>query len=153
MTRSVPEGFTALTPYLALRDAAKAIDFYREALGAEELYRLPTPDGRIAHAELQLRDARIMVSDEMPGWDNRSAQTLGGSPVGLFVYCEDVDALAKRFIAAGGEVVRPVEDQFYGDRTGTVRDPEGFTWTLAQHIEDVSPEEMARRMSAMFASP
>lgn len=148
--RAVPEGYTALTTYLTLRDAAKAIEFYRAALGAEELYRLPMPDGRIAHAELQLRDARLMLSDEMPGWGNKSAHTLGGTPVGLCVYCEDVDALARRFVDAGGEVVRPVEKQFYGDRSGTFRDPEGLTWTLAQHVEEVTPEEMGRRMAEMF---
>lgn len=150
MSKAIPEGYTALTPYLALRDAAKAIEFYKAALGAEEIYRLPMPDGRIAHAELQLRDARLMLSDEQPEWGNKSALTVGGSPIGLCVYCEDVDALAARFVAAGGKPVRPIENQFYGDSTGTFEDPEGYKWTLAQHVEDVSPEEMGRRMAKMF---
>lgn len=149
MSKVVPEGYNTITAYLCLRDAAKAIDFYVEALGARELYRLPMPDGKVAHAELQIGDSRIMVSDEMEGWGNQSAKSLGGTPVVLCVYVADVDAAAARFVAAGGTVSRPLANEFYGDRTGQFVDPEGYKWTLSQHLENVSPEEMMRRMAAM----
>ena len=146
MPKAVPEGYNSITPYLALRDAAKAIAFYKEALGATELYRLPMPNGKLGHAELQIGNSRIMMSDEAPEWGNKSARSLGGTPIGLCLYTDNVDALAERFVKAGGKVVRPVENQFYGDRSGTFEDPEGYKWTLAQHVEDVAPDEMQRRM-------
>jgi len=149
MVQAIPEGFHSVTPYLALSDAAKAIAFYEAALGAKEVYRLPMPDGSIAHAELQIGNSRVMLSSENPAWGNRSAKTMGGSPIGLCIYTDDVDALAKRFVAAGGKEVRPLSNQFYGDRTGVFEDPEGYKWTLAQHVEDVSPEEMMARMAKM----
>jgi PhnB protein len=149
MPKAVPEGFNSITPYLALRDAAKAIAFYKEALGATELYRLPMPNGKLGHAELQIGNSRIMMSDEAPEWGNKSARSLGGTPIGLCLYTDNVDALAERFVKAGGKVVRPVENQFYGDRSGTFEDPEGYKWTLAQHVEDVAPDEMQRRMQKM----
>ena len=149
MPKAIPDGYHTLTPYIALRDAAKAIEFYKAALGATELYRLPMPGGKIAHAELQIGDSRLMVSDEMPEWGNKSAKGYGGTPVGLCIYTENVEALAERFMKAGGKVVRPLENQFYGDRSGQFEDPEGYKWTLMQHIEDVSPEEMQRRMEKM----
>ena len=149
MPKAVPEGYHSVTPYLALRDAAKAIAFYKEALGATELYRLPMPNGKLGHAELQIGNSRIMVSDESPEWGNKSAKSLGGTPIGLCMYTDNVDALAERFLKAGGKVVRPVENQFYGDRSGTFEDPEGYKWTLAQHVEDVAPDEMQRRMEKM----
>lgn len=151
MPKAIPDGYHTLTPYLSMRDAAKAIEFYKAALGATELYRMPLPDGKIAHAELQVGDSRFMLSDEMPDWDNKSAKTYGGTPVGLCVYTENVDALAERFVKAGGKVIRPLENQFYGDRSGKFEDPEGYTWTLMQHVEDVSPEEMQRRMEKQGA--
>ncbi|XXF78339.1 VOC family protein [Myxococcaceae bacterium GXIMD 01537] len=147
MPKAIPDGFHTLTPYIALRDAAKAIEFYKAALGAKELYRLPMPGGAVAHAELQIGDSRIMVSSENPEWGNKSAQTYGGTPVFLCIYTENVDALAERFVKAGGKVLRPLANQFYGDRSGTFEDPEGYRWTLAQHVEDVTPEEMQRRMA------
>lgn len=147
--KAIPEGFHTITPYLALRDASAAIAFYEKALGAKELYRLPMPGGAIGHAELLIGNSRIMVSSEMPDFGNKSAQSFGGSPIGLCIYVENVDAFADRFVKAGGKVVRPLENQFYGDRSGTFEDPEGYKWTLAQHIEDVSPEEMAARMAKM----
>ncbi len=150
MPKAIPDGYHSLTPYLSLRDAAKAIAFYEAALGAKELYRLPMPGGKVAHAEIQIGDSRIIVADEMPEWGNKSAKTMGGSPMGLNIYTENVDALAERFVKAGGKVVRPLENQFYGDRSGHFEDPEGYRWTLAQHIEDVSPEEMQRRMDKMM---
>lgn len=149
MPKAIPDGYHSLTPYLALRDAAKAIEFYKAALGATEIYRLPMPGGKIGHAELQIGNSRLMVSDEMPEFGNKSASAYGGSPVGLCIYTENVDALAERFVKAGGKQVRPLENQFYGDRSAQFLDPEGFKWTLAQHIEDVSPEEMQRRMAKM----
>ncbi|MCP3141531.1 VOC family protein [Pyxidicoccus xibeiensis] len=149
MPKAIPEGYHTLTPFLTLRDAAKAIEFYKAALGAVELYRLPMPGGKVAHAELRIGDSRMMVADEMPEWGNKSAKTLGGSPIGLSIYTENVDALAERFVKAGGKVLRPVENQFYGDRSGQFEDPEGNKWTLGQHVEDVSPEEMQRRMAKM----
>jgi PhnB protein len=149
MPKAIPDGYHSLTPYLALSDAAKAIEFYKAALGATELFRMPMPNGKIAHAELQIGDSRLMVSDEMPEWGNKSAKGYGGTPVGLCIYTENVEALAERFVKAGGKVVRPLENQFYGDRSGHFEDPEGYKWTLAQHVEDVSPEEMQRRMAKM----
>ncbi len=149
MVQAIPEGFHSVTPYLALTDAAKAIAFYEAALGAKEVYRLPMPDGKIAHAEITIGNSRIMLSDEMPGWGNASAKTLGGSPIGLCVYVDDVDALAAQFVKAGGKEIRPLSNQFYGDRTGQFEDPEGYKWTLGQHVEDVSPEEMMARMAKM----
>lgn len=149
MANAVPAGYHAVTPYLAFANATRAIAFYERALGARELYRLPMPNGKIGHAELQIGDCRLMLSDESPEWGHKSPTTIGGSPVGLCLYTEDVDALAQRFLQAGGKVVRPVANQFYGDRSGQFEDPEGYRWTLAQHIEDVSPEEMARRAAAL----
>ncbi|HZH78886.1 MAG TPA: VOC family protein [Archangium sp.] len=150
MPKAIPDGYSSLTPYLSLSDAAKAIEFYKAALGATELYRLPMPGGKIAHAEVQIGNSRIMLSDEMPDWGNKSAKSYGGTPVGLCIYTENVDALAERFVKAGGKLVKPLENQFYGDRSGQFEDPEGYKWTLAQHIEDVSPEEMQRRMAKMM---
>jgi PhnB protein len=149
MPKAIPDGYHTLTPYLALTDAAKAIEFYKAALGATELYRLPMAGGKVGHAELQIGNSRLMVSDAMPDWGNRSAKDYGGTPVGLCIYSENVDALAERFLKAGGKQVRPLENQFYGDRSGQFEDPEGYKWTLMQHIEDVSPEEMQKRMAKM----
>jgi PhnB protein len=147
MVKAIPEGYHAVTPYLTLKDASRAIAFYKEALGAKEIYRLPMPDGRLGHAEMQIGDCRIMMADESPEWGNKSAKAFGGSPVVMCIYAEGVDSLCERFVKAGGKVVRPLQNQFYGDRSGTFEDPEGYRWTLAQHIEDVSPEEMQRRMA------
>lgn len=149
MPKAIPDGYHSLTPYLSVRDAAKAIEFYKAALGATELLRLPMPGGKLAHAELQIGNSRFMLADENPDWGNKSAQSFGGSPMTLMVYSENVDALAERFVKAGGKVVRPLENQFYGDRTGTFEDPEGYKWMLSQNIEEVSPEEMQRRMEKM----
>ncbi|HYO65859.1 MAG TPA: VOC family protein [Archangium sp.] len=150
MPKAIPDGYHSLMTYISLRDAAKAIEFYKAALGATELYRLPMPGGKVAHAELQIGDSRLMVADAMPEWGNKSAKDLGGTPVGLCVYTENVDALNERFLKAGGKQLKPLENQFYGDRTAQVEDPEGYKWTLAQHVEDVTPEEMQRRMEKMM---
>ncbi|HET6147644.1 MAG TPA: VOC family protein [Polyangia bacterium] len=152
--KPIPAGFHSLTPYISVKGAAEAIAFYRAALGAEELYRLDMPDGRVGHAELRIGDSRLMLADEMPDMPDavaRSPRTLGGTTFGLHVYLPDVDAAFRRAIEAGGAIKRPVEDQFYGDRSGTFADPFGHVWTLATRIEDVSPEEMRRRLDKMSA--
>jgi PhnB protein len=149
MPKAIPDGYHAITPYISCRDATKAIAFYKQALGAQEMYRLPMPNGKIGHAELKMGDSMFMLADESEEWGNKSAKTLGGSPMGLCFYTDDVERVADRFCKAGGKVVRPIELQFYGDRSGQFEDPEGYKWTLAQHVEDVSPEELKRRMSKM----
>jgi PhnB protein len=145
-----PSGYHSVTPYLAIRDAGAAIDFYARAFGAELVMKLGMPDGTIAHAEIRIGDSILMMSEENPEWGNRSPLALGGSPVFLMIYVPDVDAAFARALAAGAEQVKPVEDQFYGDRSGTLKDPFGYQWTLATHVEDVSAEEGQRRMEAMF---
>jgi PhnB protein len=154
MVKPIPEGYHTVTPYLIVKGAARALEFYKKAFNATELYRMEGPGGTIGHAEFQIGDSRIMIADEFPDMGARSPETIGGSPVGLCIYIEDVDALFKQALAAGGKQERPVVDQFYGDRSGTLRDPFGHQWTLATHKEDVSPEEMKRRMEeAMKKSP
>jgi PhnB protein len=145
-----PEGYHSVTPYLAIRDAKSALDFYARAFVAELVLKLDMPDGKIAHAEIRIGDSILMMSEENPDWGNRSPASLGGSPVSLMIYVPDADAAFARALAAGAEQVRPVEDQFYGDRSGTLKDPYGYQWTLATHIEDVSTEEAQQRMEAMF---
>jgi PhnB protein len=143
--RPIPEGYHALTPYLIVHDATAALAWYVSALGAQELYRVPGPDGKIGHSELQLGDSRFMLADEVPAAMAKSARTYGGSAMNLLLYVEDVDARFAQAVAAGAKAVRPVVDQFYGDRSGSLEDPFGFFWTLATHVEDLSPEEIMRR--------
>jgi len=145
-----PPGYHSVTPYLALRDARAAIEWYALAFGAERVLSLDTPDGAIAHAEIRIGDTILMLAEENAAWGNRSPLALGGSPVSLLIYVPDVDAAFARALAAGATRVRPVEDQFYGDRSGTLSDPFGYQWTLATHIEEVSAEEAQRRMIAML---
>lgn len=149
----VPPGYHTVTPYLIVRGAAQAIEFYKQAFGAEEVMRLPMPDGSIAHAEIKIGDSHVMLGEENPAWGNKSPTTLGGTGGGLMIYLPDVDAAFARAVAAGAAVTKPVEDQFYGDRSGSVTDPFGHVWTLSTHVEDVAPEEIQRRMDAMFAQP
>ncbi|HWX18642.1 MAG TPA: VOC family protein [Candidatus Binatia bacterium] len=149
--KPIPDGHHTVTPYLILSNAAKGIEFYKSAFGATELMRISMPGGKVGHAELQLGDSRIMLADEYPEIGARSPQTIGGTPVTLAVYVEDVDAVAKRALAAGAKVLKPVKDQFYGDRSGTFTDPFGHQWTIATHKEDVPPQEIERRAAAMFA--
>jgi len=150
--KPIPEGFHTLTPYLILRGAAQAIDFYKQAFGAEELFRMPVPDGKtIGHAEIKLGDSILMLADEAPEMGFRSPQSLNGTPVSFLIYVEDVDAAFTRAVGAGATVERPLEDRFYGDRTGTLRDPFGHQWSLATHKEDVSPEELEKRAAAEHA--
>lgn len=144
--KPVPEGYHSVTPYLSVDGAVEAIEFYKKAFGAKELFRMPMPGGKIGHAEIQIGDSRIMLADENPEMGGRSPKSLGGSPVGLMVYVEDVDRQFQQAIAAGARVTRPLKDQFYGDRSGNIEDPFGHKWTVATHIEDVAPEEMEKRM-------
>ena len=146
--KAIPDGSEGATPYLSIKGASDAIEFYKKAFGATEIMRLGGPDGRIGHAELKIAKAKIMLADEFPEMNFLSPRTLGGSPVTIHIYVEDVDALAAQAEAAGAKVKRPVADQFYGDRAGSLEDPFGHVWHFATHIEDVSPEEMQRRAAA-----
>jgi PhnB protein len=148
--KPIPDGYPSVTPYLPIDGAEAAIEFYTTVLGAKERMRMPAPGGKIGHAELELGDSLIMVSDAFPEMGHRTAKQLGGSPVSVAVYVEDVDAVFERAVAAGATVVRPVEDQFYGDRAGSFDDPWGHRWSVATHVEDVSPDEMARRSAEMM---
>jgi PhnB protein len=143
--KPIPEGYYSVTPYLVVDDAARAIEFYKEAFGATELMRMPGPDGKIGHAEIKIGNSPVMLADEAPAMGAKSGKTLGGSPVGLMIYVEDCDTVFKRALAAGGTEVRPLTDQFYGDRSGTLLDPYGLQWTVSTHMEDIAPEEMGRR--------
>jgi PhnB protein len=139
----IPKGYHAVTPYLAIKGAAKAIDFYKTAFGATERFRMPSPDGKsLMHAELQLGDSVVMLADEFPGMGFVGPKTLKGTPVTIHLYVADVDATFKKAVAAGAKKKRPVEDQFYGDRSGTVVDPFGHVWHLSTHVKDVTPEEL-----------
>jgi PhnB protein len=146
-----PQGYHSVTPYLTIDNAAAAIEFYGKALGAKEIARMPAPGGKIGHAELQIGDSRIMLSDEFPQMGGKSAKTLGGTPVALHVYVENVDEVAARAISAGMKVRSPVKTEFYGDRVGSFEDPFGFKWFISTHVEEVSPEEMDRRAKEAFA--
>jgi PhnB protein len=149
--KPIPEGYHSITPYLTVRGADRAIDFYRRAFGAEELFRLNGPDGKtVMHAELKIGDSRFFLGDEVPGMDGRSPETLGGSPSGIYLYVKDVDEAFRKAVAAGATVKRSLEDMFWGDRTGSVLDPFGHTWDLATRREDVPPEEMKRRGNEFF---
>ena len=146
--KPIPDNYHAVTPYLIIKEAAKAIDFYKKVFGATEVMRMPGPGGKVMHAELKIGDSVIMLADENPEMDARSPQSFGGTPVSLMVYVEDVDSVFKRAISAGAKELRPLQNQFYGDRSGTISDPFGHKWTVSTHVEDVSPEEMQRRMAA-----
>jgi PhnB protein len=146
--KPIPDGYHSVTPYLAVRNAAKAIEFYQKALGAQEVLRMPTPDGGIAHAEIKIGDSVVMMADEHPDIDFLGPQSRGGATSALMVYVEDVDAQFKKAVDAGATVTRPLKDEFYGDRVGSVRDPFGHVWHLATHKEDLTPEEMQARMEA-----
>lgn len=141
----IPEGFHTVTPYLCVKDAARAIEFYKKAFGATEVMRLAEPSGRIGHAELRIGDSPVMLADEFPEMGFLSPESLGGSPVRINLFVEDVDALTSQAIAAGAKVQQSVADQFYGERSGTIMDPFGHIWLISTRIEDLSPEEMQRR--------
>jgi len=143
--KPIPQGFHTATPYLTLNDAAGAIEFYKKAFGANEIMRMDAPGGKIGHAEIRIGDSPIMLSDEMPGSNARSPQSLGGTTGGIFLYVEDVNSVHRQAVAAGAKSVMEPQDMFWGDRFGTVTDPYGHVWSLATHIEDVAPDEMAKR--------
>jgi PhnB protein len=148
---AIPAGYHTATPFMIIGDAAAAIEFYKKAFGAVELYRMPTPDGKIAHAEIKIGDSPFMIAEEAPDRGYLGAKALGGTPISILLYVEDVDAMAEQAIAAGATLVKPVRDEFYGDRTGSFADPFGHQWHIATHKEDVSPEEMNRRMNEHMA--
>lgn len=146
--KPIPEGYHSVTPYLIIKGAAAAIDYYKKVFGATDLFRMQAPDGKIGHAEIKIGDSPIMLADEHPELGHVGPQTLGGTSVGIMIYVDDVDTMFKQAITAGGKEVKPVEDQFYGDRSGTLKDPFGHMWTVATHVEDVPPEEMEKRAAA-----
>jgi PhnB protein len=146
--RPIPEGFHSVTPYLILQDTAAALDFYKRAFGATELVRMPGPGGKVMHAEMKIGDSILMMADAFPDMGFRDPKALGGTTVSLALYVADVDARFNQAVAAGGKVLYPVKDQFYGDRSGTLTDPFGHVWTISTHKEDLSPEEIGRRMAA-----
>jgi PhnB protein len=143
--KPVPEGYHTVTPYLIVDGAAKALDFYKKAFNAKEIMRMEGPDGKIGHAEIRIGDSPIMLADEHPEMGFRGPRTLGGAAVGICLYVEDVDGMTECAIAAGAKVLRAVQDQFYGDRSGTVEDPFGHVWTISTHKEDLSEEEIRKR--------
>ena len=151
--KSIPEGYHAVTPALVVGDAARALAFYAAAFGAKERMRLPGPGGKVAHAEMSVGDSAFMVSDEFPDWGNVGPRPGVPSPVRIGLYVDDVDATVRRAVAAGAKVLIPVADQFYGDRSARLEDPFGHTWIVATHKEDVSPEEIVRRMAALPKGP
>ena len=146
--KPIPDGYHTLTPYLIIKGATQALDFYKKAFGATELFRMEAPGGKIGHAEIKIGDSPIMLADEHPEIGAVSPQTVGGCPVHLMIYVDDVDSVFKQAVAAGAKVKDPVTDKFYGDRMGGVTDPFGFLWYIATHVEDVSPEEMSKRAAA-----
>jgi PhnB protein len=148
--KPIPDGYHSVTPYLSIKDAANAIEFYKRAFGATELFRLVAPSGEIGHAEIKIGDSQIMLADPCEEGTFRNPQTLGGTSVGLHVYVEDVDTLFARAVDAGAKTVRAVQDQFYGDRTGTLEDPFGHVWFLATHKEDLTFEEINKRAAALY---
>ena len=151
-TKSIPDGYHSVTPYLIIKGAANAIDFYKRAFGATELMRMPSPDGTIGHAEIKIGDSAIMLADEHPKMGHLSPQSLGGTGVSLMIYLDKVDDVFKRAVAAGAKELQPVKDQFYGDRSGTLQDPFGHVWTIATHVEDIPPEEMRIRAEKYMQS-
>jgi PhnB protein len=148
----IPKDYNSVTPYLIIKGAAQAIDYYKKVFGATETMRMPGPEGKIGHAELKIGNSNIMLADENPsmGAGHTSAATVGGSPVSLYVYLPNVDEVVKRATTEGAKLLGPVQDQFYGDRTGFIQDPFGHLWGVATHIEDVSPKEMQERMKKMM---
>ena len=147
--KPIPAGYHSITPYLVIKGAAKAIDYYKKAFGAKEIMRMATPDGSVGHAELKIGDSIVMMGEEVPQMGYRAPQA--STPVGLMLYVDDVDRVFQQAIAAGGRVDKEVQNQFYGDRSGTLYDPFGHMWTVATHVEDVSEEEMKQRMAKYMA--
>jgi PhnB protein len=150
--RPIPEGYHTVTPYLCVKGASDALEFYKKAFGATEIMRMAAPDGKIGHSELQIGDSRVMLADEFPEMGFLSPRTLGGSPVTMHLYVEDADAIVDRATGAGAKITRPVADQFYGDRGGQVEDPFGHKWYVSTHKEDLTMEEIDKRREAQFAT-
>jgi PhnB protein len=150
--KPIPDGYHAVTPYLALDNAAEAIEYYKKAFGAKERGRMDAPGGKIGHAELEIGDALVMLSDALPQFSTRPPKELGGTSASVFLYVEDVDAVVKQAVDAGGTVEMEVADQFWGDRFGSITDPFGHVWAIATHVEDVPPEEMAERAKEAMAA-
>lgn len=148
--KAIPDGYHAVTPYLFIKGAGRAIEFYKKAFGAKERLRLDMPGGGVAHAELEIGNSVIMMGEECPAMEAKSPQSIGGSPVMIHLYVDDVDAVFKRAVSEGAKVLQPLEDKFYGDRSGSVTDPFGHLWGIATHKEDVPPDEINRRAAAMF---
>ncbi len=151
-TKPIPEGYQTLTPYLAVDNATEAIEFYKRAFGAKERVRMPGPEGTIGHAELEIGDSLVMLSDPFPQSTTRPPKELGGTSASVFMYVEDVDATVEQAVGAGAKVTMEVADQFWGDRFGTVSDPFGHLWSIATHVEDLTPEEIAERGKAAMAA-
>ncbi|WP_298273518.1 VOC family protein [Geobacter sp.] len=152
MTRPIPEGFHTVTPMFMFKDARKALEFYKRAFGAEELFAMPGPDGKgVMHAELRIGSSILMMGEEHPQEPCKSAETIGGSPVSFYIYLENVDEAFRRAVEAGAEARMPVQDMFWGDRAGAVQDPFGYSWTLATHIKDLTPQEIQQGAQAFFA--
>ncbi len=152
MTKAIPEGYQTVTPMFVFKDARKAIEFYKRAFGAQEKYTMPGPDGKgVMHAELRIGSSIIMLGEENPQCLGKSAETIGGSPVGFYLYVENADGAFRRAIEAGAESEMPVDNMFWGDRVGTVQDPFGYKWMLATHVEDLTPEEIEQGAKAAFA--
>jgi PhnB protein len=149
-TKPIPEGYHSITPYLTIRDASRAIEFYKKAFGACEVSRMDFPGGKVGHAELQIGDSKIMLSDEFPEMGGRGPQSVGGTPVLLHLYVEDADAVVRQAVSVGAKAINPVEDQFYGDRGGKLEDPFGHVWYVATHKEDLSREEIEQRAKEKF---
>ena len=149
-TPAIPEGYRTATPYLIVQGAADAIEYYKRAFGATEMLRMADPQGRVGHAEFRIGDSVIMLADEHPAMGYRGPRALGGSSVSILLYLDDVDTVFERAVKAGAKALRPVADQFYGDRSGTLEDPFGHVWTIATHVEDVPPEELKRRAEAVM---
>ena len=147
---AIPEGYEGAMPYLIIKDAARALEFYRKAFGATEIMRVAGPGGSVGHAEIKIGEAIIMLADEFPEMNCKSPHSFGGSPVSIMVYVQDVDAFVKQAVAAGAKVVTPVENKFYGDRSGSLEDPFGHHWHFATHVEDVLPDELAKRAEAFM---
>ena len=147
--KSIPDNYPRVTPYLSIEGAADAIEFYKKAFGATERMRIGAPGGKVGHAEIEIEGGLVMLADEFPDMEFRSPKALGGCPVTVHIYVQDVDSFCKRAQGAGATVLRAVADQFYGDRSCQLRDPFGHTWSIATHVEDVSPEEMQKRMAKL----
>ena len=146
--KAIPQGYEGATPYLIIKDAARALEFYKKAFGAAEIMRIPSPGGKVGHAEIKIGAAILMLADESPEMNCKSPQSFGGTPVSIMVYVQDVDAFVTQAVSVGAKVLRPVETKFYGDRSGSLEDPFGHQWHFATHVEDVPPAEMTKRAEA-----